>query len=203
MLAIRGVCAALTMLLIQSAAGQSPPGWLPENVEENAAADFARTVSALGIGKDKSEEEMLIGGRKMIGDIRSRLESLGRDGVIALAPEIPSYPFPAPADPGLAAMAKFALCRFPVEVVANDETLVGQEARQRFAATIYMFLLDLTNIYLRMHYYAQGGTEPEIKEALTGEPMDGIAATIQTDAAAGQTVMNECAPRLGELLTGQ
>lgn len=199
----RGAAAAIAIVLAQAATGQIPQNWLPTHVQENAAKEFANKVSALGIGKDKSEEEMLIGGRKMVGDIRSRLESLGRDGVIALAPEIPSYPFPSPADPILAAMSKFALCRFPVEVVAKDETLVGQESRQRFASTIYLFVLDLTNLYLRMQYYAQGGTEPEIKTALTGEPLDGIAATIQTDTAASQTVMNECAPQLGELLTGR
>ncbi len=188
--------------LAQTAVGQAPQQWLPPHVAENAAKEFAKKVSDLGVGKDKTDEEMLIGGRKMIGDIRSRLEELGRDGVIALAPQIPSYPFAAPQDPILSAMSKFGLCRFPIEVVANDQTLVGQEARQRFASTIYLFLLDLTNLYLRMQYYAEGGTEAEIEEALTGDPLDGIAETVQTDAGAGQTVMNECAPQLGELLTG-
>ena len=171
--------------------------WLPEEIQERAAQDLSQRLGKTGFFEGKSDEEVLQGSRRMVSGIHKRLNEIGPQGVFEATTALPSFAMPEIDDPILTALARLGFCKFPLDIITEDESA---ESDQRFAATLSAFWSDMTFAFLRAHYYAQGGKEEEIKAALTSDPLNQISAKVQTDQQAAQTAANECSPTFENLM---
>jgi hypothetical protein len=189
---LRFVCAAIVWAVALPALAQPAATWLPPSAEEQAAQLLAGRMSKLGATAGRTPENLIDGARLAMQDVRERLDSLGVDGVVRVAPPLSNYKAPILSHPILTAMSRYALCRFPMQAIAEDASLDREMPAQRVAATVGLLWLDAATLYLRFHYEAQGGTERQIEQQLSLEPLESLAGRIQTDAAVAQDVANQC-----------
>jgi hypothetical protein len=179
---------------------QSPETWLPPAEEEQAAQVLAERISALAASAGRSPDRVLDGARQAVRGVRERLEGLGVDGVIDLAPAFTRYEAPTLSHPIITAMSRYGICRFPMEIVADDASLDRDLPAQRVAATIGLLWIDAANRYLRFHYHTEGGTEREIEQQLSVEAIESFATRVQTDLETAQDVANQCGPVLEQFM---
>jgi hypothetical protein len=197
---LRSSIAAIVLAMAPDAFAQPAATWLPAAAEEQAARVLAQQMSGLSAAAGRPSEQLLEGARQAVQGVGERLEGLGVEGVIRLAPAFTNYNAPLLSHPILTAMSRYALCRFPMEVVAEDVSLDKEMPAQRVAATIGLLWLDAANLYLRFHYHTQGGTERQIEQQLSLEPIESLAARVQTDVETAQDVANQCGPVLEQFM---
>ena len=189
---LRSLTVAILLVTAPEVFAQVAAPWMSAAAEEQGARVLAEQMSRLGAAAGRPPELLLDGARQAVQGVRDRLEDLGVEGVVRLAPAFANYGMPALTHPILTALSRYALCRFPLEVVAQDATLDKDMPAQRVAATIGLLWLDAADLYLRFHYQVQGGTEGQIQQQLSLEPIESLAARVQTDAATAQDVASQC-----------
>lgn len=183
--------------LAATAHAQYAPTWLTPANEEQVVQGFAAKLAALPSAS--RPEHTLEEARRTVRELRARIDHLGLNNVLALAPTVPGAEVPALSHPLLTAMARYTLCKIPIGAVSQYGTPDDKDGRRRLAATVDILWIDAAFAFLRYHYYQQKGTDEEMKRQLTLPALNGIVARVESSAATAREVVQHCVPALEKL----
>jgi hypothetical protein len=183
-----------------SVMGVTAQEWMSRDAAARAAEQLANEMAALPRSGGRSAEALRPGAEQMVEEVRRGIDKQGLAGITRLAPPLADLRVPPLAHPILNTMARFSLCRLPFRAVSQDATLDADAPNQRVAAVIGVLWIDSALAYLRVQYYASGGTEDQISQQLSLPALTAIATRVRTDVQVGQAVATECAPALQTLM---
>jgi hypothetical protein len=190
-----GVNMTIVMLLVGVLAVQA--GWMPEAAVEGLAGEFAKRIQQAKV--DIAPEKLLPAARVGVELLRDRLQDLGEQRLLGMAPALPRLKLPAAGQPHLDAMARYGMCTYYLEsLFANLPS--GADVDTRLDAAMGPLSLAVTTMYLRHYFLAGGGTDAQIKDYLAGNPLNAVAFAVQKDPKLLDYTATECRSAVSALL---
>jgi hypothetical protein len=194
-------CVGLLILVLSLAPSTSAQTeWLPKEVAEAMAQQLGASIRAVDVEGKVAPGDELTGARKGIADMVARIDALGVDGVMQMAPEFSGIELPPSGQPHFDAIARYGVCSFSLDAVYSDDSIREDALGQRVSAAVMSMSIPVISAFLRHHYLAAGATDEEAKDYLAGEALNAISAQIQTSPELLQSTMNQCALPLSQLL---
>jgi hypothetical protein len=191
----RSISALVWICLSAVAAAQ--PSWLPPEVEDGAAHQLATRVAEIGAGK--TDETRLSGARRLVSQLRERLESWGEKGTVDRAPRFPDLRVPESERPSLDAIARYQVCNMVLMIQLQDPSF-ADDADAKMTSVTGLTAFTLAVLYLRQPFLGAGGSDEELQAFLTSSSMESVLKKIQTEPGARAQVETQCSPPLQALL---
>lgn len=191
--------AAIVVLALPALAPVSLPAqtaWFPAAAQEGLSSDLAARLAHIDVGIEQAK--LLPAARVGVGEMRLRLETLGAEKLMALAPRFPDLKLPMTGQRHLDAMARLGLCTYHLE--ARYAAPGGADVDARLDAAMGPMALALSTMYLRHFYLADGGTDEKIKTYLDGDAVNAVAFAVQKEPALMQYTARECRAAVSALL---
>jgi hypothetical protein len=174
--------------------------WLPPEVAEAMAQQLTVNIRAVDRDGEVAPGDSLNSARLGIAGMVDRIDSLGLDRMLELAPDFEGIDLPPSGQPHLDAIARYGICSFSLDAVYMDESPREGGLEQRVTAAVMSISIPVISSFFRHHYLAAGTTDEAAKDFLAGEALNTISAEIQTSADLLQSTMNRCATPLTEIM---
>ncbi len=171
--------------------------WMPPQAAEGVALEMAKRLDHVKVGIE--EAKLLPSARAGVAALRERLDTLGEKGVLTLAPRFPQIEIPFSGQPHLDAMARFSMCTYYLDA-RFERRPANVDVDALLDAAMGPLSLAVTTMYLRHHFLAAGGTDDQIKMYLDGDPLNEVAAAVQTDPKLLDHTAAECRAAVSTLL---
>lgn len=181
-------------LLLTASSADGQREWLPEPAVEALAEQLVEGFGRANVAPEATEEERMRAARNGIGQIAQRLETMGVEGVLGVAPVFEGLEVPRTGAPIVDAIAAFGTCSLPLhfELAADDG--------ERLYVAVGEVAVVVISAYLRTAFLRQGGSDEDLARLLDTEEFSEFSTKVQQEEELRARVNSACAGPLGMLM---
>lgn len=174
--------------------------WFPASAREALQSSVAQKLQAIDEDGKVTPEDAAQAGRVVVEGVGTKLESLGRAKVIAMAPSYPNLELPRSGTGALDAIVAYQICSVPFDLDYADETPREHRYDMRAWSLFLSASVYVVSSYLRSGYLADGVTDEEAQALLGGDAMTSLRGRIQRSQELRRAVERRCADPLANFL---
>lgn len=189
---MRRMLALFLVLTSLDAPAVAEMGWLPAHVRERLEQSIAEKLQAIDEEGKVTPETALAAAQTTVGGVGSKLESLGIEEVIDMAPAYPDLELPTTGTDALNAIVAYQLCSVPFDHEYNDDSPREHRYDLRAWGLFLSASVYVVSSYLRQGYLEAGVTDERAQALLGGEAVTSLRARIEGDDELLQSVKERC-----------
>lgn len=174
--------------------------WFPAAAREGLTRDIASKLAAIDTEDRLSSEKEFAGATMVVNGVSAKVESMGRDALIQLAPRFPGLELPTSGNQALDAIAAFQVCSLPMNAIYADDTPREHRFDMRTWALFSAASIYIASGYLRPAYRAAGVSDEDAEAFLTGEAMTALKTRIGTSQQLLAQTKAHCATPITTLM---
>lgn len=174
--------------------------WFPAPAREGLKRDIATKLAAIDTEDRLSSERELAGATLVVNGVSAKVESLGRDALIRLAPRFPGLELPTSGNRALDAIAAFQICSLPMNAIYADDRPREHQFDMRTWALFSAASIYIASGYLRPAYRTAGVSDEDAETFLTGEAMTALKTRIGTSQKLLAMTKQHCATPITTLM---
>lgn len=168
--------------------------WFPDGPRSAAAEQLASQLREQKLAPNAlSPDEFTARVRALIDAMATNIETLGVEGLKREAPVFVDIKMPPSDRPLLQLLNTYAMCTLPLhlELAVDDD--------QRLYVMVGEMAVMVVSAFLRHEYLESGGTDQEIKVAMTSERILALSNDVQVKQELRDHVSMTCAGPLAQI----
>ena len=174
--------------------------WLPAAVRASLIREVEAKLGAIDTDGKLSPERIHEAAQVSVDGVAARLDVLGAERVMAMAPSFPELGMPAGGTEAVEALAAYQICSLPMDLTYANDTPRPNRYDERAWALFLAVSIYVVSGFLRPQYLAEGIGDEEAQALLEGEEMRAIKARVRTDGDLLRLVRDRCADPLLEIM---
>jgi hypothetical protein len=175
-----------------SAPGFAAMDWLPASRSEVLQQSVAEKLLAIDEEGRLTPERALMAAQTTVEGVGAKLESLGLEKVIAMAPAYPDLELPTSGTDSLDAILAYQICSVPFDHEYTDESPREHRYDLRAWGLFLSASVYVVSSYLRQAYLEAGVTDEQAGALLGGEAVTFVRARIEGSQELLQSVKEQC-----------
>lgn len=180
--------------------GFAETDWLPTNVRETLQQQIVEKLLAIDETGNVTPERALEGARTTVEVVAAKLESLGIERVIDMAPAYPDLELPSSGTNSLDAIVAYQLCSVPFDHEYADASPRENRYDLRAWGLVLSASVYVVSSYLRQAYLEAGVTDEQAEALLASEAVASLRARIQGSEELLQSVKEQCSDPIATLM---
>lgn len=175
---MRSILALILVLASLCVPAVAEMGWFPAHVREGLEQTIAVKLQAIDEEGKVIPETALVAARTAVEGVGTKLESLGIEEVITLAPTYSNLELPTTGTDALDAIVAYQLCSVSFDHEYRDNSPRENRYDRRAWGLFLSASVYVVSSYLRQGYLEAGVTDEQAQALLGGEAVTSLRARI-------------------------